>query len=524
MRLMAISTKPSASSPRLGFIKAQTSGRFFHAFLRFPLLAGDGDAIAVAMILDEVYSPGLDAGDVCTTILRNVAEGADIFSRPRFRTGHAGRGGPVEVQDAGDELADGDPQMAPKPALQTGVILRSTEEIAHQLPEYRAAPHELNHARGNRAAQKRSAVEPPHDACCELQFGTEGSLYPSRVFFRAAFGKRAPQQFAGANGVKKSFARQGIHPRRRISDERPILSNHRSFGKRALFRRWQHMAVKLCAFGLYAVLFHEGLQMAAQFRAGVRGHAPANPNREMIAARERPDITLKVRQKLDSDGVAGLRHEVTLRHFQLVPLQRPCFRNQLIACAGRKNQKISFLPFALNAVARLRRSSVHAHYARTLHLAARISRAIQQHAVEHRPRIDYDRVGHFERCVLLLAADQLDGIYQFFGIGIIKQEREALNGFVGQSAATGFFPSQVLIKKINLVARAPELLTAHCAGRSAADDCYMGHGRVSLRAFSRVRARGTSVMRSLGDWSYRDGALGEGKDHQAKARLEYSTE
>jgi hypothetical protein len=77
---------------------------------------------------------------------------------------------------------------------------------------------------------------------------------------------------------------------------------------------------------------------------------------------------------------------------------------------------------------------------------------------------------------------------------------------------------------MNLVARARELLTAHCAGRSAADDCYLGHGRVSLRAFSRVRAPGTSVMRSLGDWSYRDGALGEGKDHQAKARLEYSTE
>jgi len=34
-RLMAISTKPSASNPRLGFISAQTSGRFFHAFLRF---------------------------------------------------------------------------------------------------------------------------------------------------------------------------------------------------------------------------------------------------------------------------------------------------------------------------------------------------------------------------------------------------------------------------------------------------------------------------------------------------------
>jgi hypothetical protein len=35
------------------------------------------------------------------------------------------------------------------------------------------------------------------------------------------------------------------------------------------------------------------------------------------------------------------------------------------------------------------------------------------------------------------------------------------------------------------------LFTAHRAGRSAADDCYLGHGRVSLSAFSSVLARGT---------------------------------
>src|SRR4029077_17291448 len=102
-------------------------------------------------------------------------------------TGHAGPGGPVEVQDAGDELADGDSQVAPKPALQTGVILRAAKEIAHKLPEYRPAAHELHHARGDRAAQEGAAIEPPHDARRELQFGAEGSLYPSRVLFRAAF-------------------------------------------------------------------------------------------------------------------------------------------------------------------------------------------------------------------------------------------------------------------------------------------------------------------------------------------------
>src|SRR5260370_24008802 len=110
-------------------------------------------------------------------------------------------------------------------------------------------------------------------------------------------------------------------PRRRISNERPVLSDDVSFGERALLRRRQDVTVKLCALRLYALFLYECLQMAAQFRAGMRRHTAANAHREMIAARERPDITFKVRQELDGDGVFGLRHEVTLRHFQLVALR-----------------------------------------------------------------------------------------------------------------------------------------------------------------------------------------------------------
>src|SRR6266446_10944645 len=68
-RLMAISTKPSARSPRLGFINAQTSGRFFHAFLRFSLLAGDLATVSVAMIRGRTLPRPLDARYVDITIL-----------------------------------------------------------------------------------------------------------------------------------------------------------------------------------------------------------------------------------------------------------------------------------------------------------------------------------------------------------------------------------------------------------------------------------------------------------------------
>jgi hypothetical protein len=43
------------------------------------------------------------------------------------------------------------------------------------------------------------------------------------------------------------------------------------------------------------------------------------------------------------------------------------------------------------------------------------------------------------------------------------------------------------------------LFSAHCAGRSAADDRYLSHGRVSLGAIKSVSARGTPALSSSGD-------------------------
>src|SRR6267143_3680356 len=197
--------------------------------------------------------------------------------------------------------------MAPESALQAGVILCAAEQITHQLPEHRAAAQELNHSRRDRTTQERSTVETPHDSRRELQFGAESGLHPSRVLLRAAFGEGAAQQFARPDRIEKAFAGEGIDPRRRISDERPVFSDDVSFRKRALLRRRQDVAIKLCALRPDIVLFHEGLQMAPQLRAGMRRHAPANAYRELIAAWKRPDIAFELRQELDDDGVAGLR-------------------------------------------------------------------------------------------------------------------------------------------------------------------------------------------------------------------------
>src|SRR5438876_66853 len=78
----------------------------------------------------------------------------------------------VEVQHASDEIADGDAQVAPEAALQAGIVLSAAEEIAHQLPENRAASDELHHARGYGGSEKRAAIETADDARGKFQLGT----------------------------------------------------------------------------------------------------------------------------------------------------------------------------------------------------------------------------------------------------------------------------------------------------------------------------------------------------------------
>ena len=236
------------------------------------------------------------------------------------------------------------------------------------------------------------------------------------------------------------------------------------------------MTVKLCALGGNILLLYKLLQMAAKFRARVRSHAAANSHGQVIAARKGPDVTLKVWKKFYGDGVGSLRNEIPLRHFQFVALQGPRLRHQLVAGACGEHQKIGFVPFAFKAVTRFRPGGIHAHDVRALHAATRLACPIQQHAVQHRPRINHDRMRHVERGAMLFAADQVHRMYKFFRVGIFKQEREALDGFVRQPAAARLFPGQVLIKNGDFVSRASELFTAHCAGGSAADDCYLRHG------------------------------------------------
>src|SRR5437660_7770358 len=86
-RLMAISTKPSASSPRLGFISAQTSGRLFQAFFRFALWVGGFGGWLVAMIGETNSTPRrFDACAVWITIWRIEIGRSCTFQSPAVPT------------------------------------------------------------------------------------------------------------------------------------------------------------------------------------------------------------------------------------------------------------------------------------------------------------------------------------------------------------------------------------------------------------------------------------------------------
>src|SRR5260370_27361501 len=109
-RLMAMSTNPSASNPLRGFISAQTSGRFFHAFLRFSLLTGDLAAVSVAMIRGTTLALPIRCSRCPNNYMaRQNGTGElrkySVASGSRAR--HAGPGRAIEVQDAGDKFAAG---------------------------------------------------------------------------------------------------------------------------------------------------------------------------------------------------------------------------------------------------------------------------------------------------------------------------------------------------------------------------------------------------------------------------------
>src|SRR5258708_1724385 len=278
-RFTAMSTKPSASRPRRGRISAQMSGSAFHALLRCSCLLSAEDSFSLAIgdssqsawmrrAVRELYTTHLAKRLGCTP---NAKDRGREFAL--IRAGSAARNvrgrWPLDIEDAANEFAQRDAEMAPQSPLQAGVVLRAAEEVAHQLPENRAASQKLHHPRGDSCAQEGAAIKAPHDARRKLELRRKCRSHARRIFFRAAFRQRAAKQLARTHGIEQAFAGQRIDPCRRVPDHGPVFPEHMAFRKRALPRRGQHVTVEARAFGRNFLLLDERVQVRLQFRARV---------------------------------------------------------------------------------------------------------------------------------------------------------------------------------------------------------------------------------------------------------------
>lgn len=70
----------------------------------------------------------------------------------------------------------------------------------------------------------------------------------------------------------------------------------------------------------------------------------------------------------------------------------------------------------------------------------------------------------------------------------MQKERVGLDGFVGEAAAAGLFPGEMLVEDGDGVAGAGQLFAAERAGGAAADDCDFSHqGTSGAAKFAAVR-------------------------------------
>src|ERR1700730_976306 len=104
-------------------------------------------------------------------------------------------------------------------------------------------------------------------------------------------------------------------------------------------------------------------------------------------------------------------------------------------------------------------------------------------------------MSHFQRSMMLIAADEFDFSDQFFRVRIIEEKGETLDGFVSQATAAGLFPSQMLVKYGDVIASAGELFAAHGARRPTPDNRYFSHCYVFLACRKSI---GLGIIRWVG--------------------------
>src|SRR5260370_23269956 len=152
------------------------------------------------------------------------------------------------------------------------------------------------------------------------------------------------------------------------------------------------MTVELRALARNLFLGHERVQVPPQLLARVPRHTAANPYGKMIAARERPQVTLEAAQEFHGNSLCLGRHEIAEGHFEVAAQKGSRIRQQRVACACRNDDEVRIDSIFTNREYDALAIGIDLIHARTYHAAARLLGSFQEQPVQHRSRIDDDGV------------------------------------------------------------------------------------------------------------------------------------
>src|SRR5208282_2154987 len=112
--------------------------------------------------------------------------------------------------------------------------------------------------------------------------------------------------------------------------------------------------------------------------------------------------------------------------------------------------------------------------------------AVEQQAIQHFARIDDDGAVEMEKGALAGAGNELALADELFGLRAFAEEGIGAEGFLGEAAATGLFPGEMLVVDGNAETCGGQTLAAEGSGRASTHDGDISHERDGLRRAERL--------------------------------------
>ena len=225
------------------------------------------------------------------------------------------------------------------------------------------------------------------------------------------------------------------------------------------------MAVELAVLPADAALFEERFQACPQ-RLG-RHALAAYAGRQMAAARKHPEVAFELRQELNVDVLLLLRQVVAQRVHGVARTPLGADVAQPVARASGNDAEVSLD----GPLVGLQQPAVvpgdRLEDARLLDAGAGTLGPLQQHAVQIETRVDDQRMAQPQARPADPGGGQPCLADQPLRPVVLDQEGIAAVGLVGQAAAAGLLPGQLLVEEDGVQTRLRDPLGGKRAGRTS---------------------------------------------------------